>query len=370
MVAAAIMLGAIAIEWFEGSIDPPGFLAGALLLIATAGYASLNHSFLRARVAALAGLIVSTHLLVAFSGKGDSALYSFYFIPIVFAAGFFGLAGSAISGAIVTGLYATFFLHATLAELQAELLEETITLMFIALLSGYLVDRLQTEEQLRLEAERLEKDRERLAEVGLLAAQVAHEFRNPLQVIEGAAETIDARGWIAESGRSLFADLRNEARRMSLLASDFLIYGRPGIADRTPAALADLVERAGIGLKELTIENTIPAAVTSSVDPEAMERVFRNLLANAVHSGARRMTVLYSATAKEIQLRFQDDGGGVNEKVRANLFEPFRTGRPGGVGLGLAIARRIIDAHGGKISLAETSASGTTFEIVLPRDAK
>ncbi|MEK8023520.1 MAG: ATP-binding protein [Candidatus Hydrogenedentota bacterium] len=362
----AITSGAVVLEWMDNTIEAPGFIAGSLLLAVTVLYYTQKGRKAAVVIFSLAGFLIAAHMLVAFSGQGDSALYSVYFIPILIAAGRFGLAGSSVTGIIVTILYATFFLHATEQEIQAELLEETITLMFIALLSGYLVDRLKDEEQRRFAAERQERDRERLAEIGLLAAQVAHEFRNPLQVIEGSAETLAARGWVAEAGRILLADLKEQARRMSILAADFLAYGKPVLRARTFVNLHGLVDQAAIGVGAVVVKNMVAESLGTDADPDALERVFRNLFTNARKSSATRVTVSCSASGGELVVRVSDDGTGIPEDLAPQLFQPFRTGRPGGVGLGLAIARRIVEAHDGRIGIAATSPSGTTMQIVFP----
>lgn len=362
---------AVVLEWRQGSIEPAGFAAGALAFAAAVFILTRAGDDSRPgrRAAALAALVLSTHLLVLSSGRGDSALYSVYFVPIIVAARLGGLRASAAVGAVVICLYATFFLHAGIEEVMAEFLEETVTFLFVALLAGVLVDRLADEQARRIEAERRERERERLAEVGLLAAQIAHEFRNPLQVISGAAETVASRGWVAAPGAPLLEDLRREAGRMASLVADFLTYGRTVVRPRSGVRLEEVVARAAARVGSgVGVEGAAPLV---EADPDALERALFNLFTNARRAGARSVTVRLSADGAVARVEVEDDGAGVPASLRESLFQPFRTGRPGGVGLGLAIVRRIIEAHGGEVAYAGPGAggAGAIFRVALPRSA-
>lgn len=362
---------AVVLEWRQGSLRPREFLAAAVLFaaaLALPDYAARPPA--RSALPGLAGLLGSTHLMVHFSGRGDSALYAFYFIPILYSARLYGLKGSSVAGAIVTLLYATFFLHASLDEVLAELLEETVTLLFIALMAGFLVDRLRHESALRLAAEQTRRENERLAEIGMMAAQIAHDFRNPLQVIEGAAETFVGKGWIAGAGAPLLDDLRREARRMSDLVKDFLVFGRPVIRPAPNVRPAEICRHAATALKRARVTFAGDESLAMTADADALHRVFANLLINAEQADAEEIVVaLVEESAGRISVEIADDGRGIQEEIRSTLFQPFRTTRPSGVGLGLAIARRLVDAHGGRLDLRPTDERRrTVFRIELPRN--
>jgi signal transduction histidine kinase len=370
---AVLSIVAVYMEWRDHSLWSPGFLTGGVALAAS-GF----HFFRRGgsgaarrdQVVSLIGFVLSTHLVVYSSGKGDSALYSFYFVPILTSAWLFGARGSLIVGATVTVLYASFFIPTTMEEVVAELLEEMITLLFISLLSGYLVDRLTLEQTRRLAAERREREQERLAEIGLMAAQIAHEFRNPLQVIEGSAETLAEKGWIAESGASLLDDLRNDARRLSTLVQDFLFYGRPVVRIKPGIVLKGVLDQTALRVPRLRVTAEFDPRLTLSADPDSLERVFSNLLTNSAQAGATAvsLTVGRATSTGTLALVLTDNGPGIPANLQATLFQPFHSGRTGGAGLGLAIARRIIELHGGRITAEPptTSEQGARFLIELP----
>ncbi len=356
---------AIFLESASGQISWPPFLVG-LLCLATALQRPLTklpdaeRSW--ADTAVLVVAIGATHLMVWASGSGESALYAFYFLPILASAREYGLRGAVSAGLGVSLLYATFFIGSTLEEIEAELLEEIITLLFTSLLAGYLFEQIGAEQAARRQA----AEARRLADIGLLAAQVAHEVRNPLQVIEGAAETIDARGWIMAEGRPFLDDLRRESRRMARVAGDFLAWGRPTIAIGETLSLRAICERAhhrADSRPDLVLRGEMELSIR--VDEDAMERAFANLMQNASQAGAHHLTIEATALPEGIQVLVTDDGPGIPESLRGSLFEPFQSGRPGGTGLGLAIVRGIITGHAGQIEIA--SGRPATFRIFLPR---
>lgn len=357
-------LVAVLLESVTGLIEWPAFLFG-LVLLGAALLRPLTKSREAERnwtdAAVLVLLIAATHLLVRASGGGDSALYAFYFLPILAAAREYGLRGAILAGTTICTLYSTFFLSATLDEIEAELVEEIITLLFTSLLAGYLFEKIEADQASRREA----MAARRLADIGLLASQVAHELRNPLQVIEGAAETIEEHGWIDAKGRPFLEDLRREARRVSRLAGDFLAWGRPSIRAGEEVPLRALLDRAhhrAGATPSLELSGDLETHLL--VDADAMERALANLFQNAAQAGANRLWVRAAEGDREIELEIGNDGPGIPGDLAPVLFEPFRSGRRGGTGLGLAIVRGIIEGHGGSIAL--DSIAPPAFRLRIP----
>ena len=115
---------------------------------------------------------------------------------------------------------------------------------------------------------------------------------------------------------------------------------------------------------------TVPPGLTVDGDRELLRRSLGNLVRNALQSGAAGVTIAAAAGSDEVRLTVADDGPGLPARARENLFQPFAgTARPGGVGLGLAIAREVMRAHGGDIVLERTGPDGTVFLLRFPAGA-
>ena len=181
-----------------------------------------------------------------------------------------------------------------------------------------------------------------------------------------------------ERPRALAPTILNTIDRAARLASDAIEYVRDRPAPRlTTLDLADLVDEAGIALQEQGEDSTpnivrswlneVGEGCTARADRDLLYRVFVNLGRNAFEAGATTVIVRSRTNGAYLLVDVADNGPGVQQAVTAQLFRPFATGgRPGGAGLGLAIARDLVRNHGGDIALAETGPSGTTFRFTLP----
>ncbi|RMH59690.1 MAG: sensor histidine kinase [Candidatus Hydrogenedentota bacterium] len=357
------------IEWETGSVEMPGFLFGLLLL--AGGIVPIimkREAVARNPIPFVILLLMAAHVLVANSGGADSALYSFYFVPILFAARSRGTIGAGLTGLAVLVLYGSFFRDASPDEIQSELIEEFITICFVSLLSGILVDRIANEQQLRREAERREEENRAMAEMGVMVSQIAHEMRNPLQIITSAAQTILRKGWIVEPGREFLNDVERECVRMSRLVNDFLVYGRLKVEPNEEVDIGEICRDAAKRYPGCIVRVEGECGRMRG-DPEALRLLFLNLVGNSVQHGARKITIRCSCGKDGLgDVIFSDDGEGVDLKVVPQLFRPFRSGRPGGTGLGLAIVKRIVNAHGGEVTFegAGEGGKGAVFRLRFP----
>jgi signal transduction histidine kinase len=230
------------------------------------------------------------------------------------------------------------------------------------------VDQLQQREHEVLRAEQL-------AAVGQLAAGVAHELRNPLTSIKMLVQTgLEGRppqGLPAED----LAVLEDEIRRMEKYLQSFLDFARPPRSERRDSDLLAVVHRA-VSLvdgrarrQKVDIEEAVPAeAVRLHLDPEEIQQVLVNLLLNALDVLPRggRVRVEVVPRGGGVDVRVSDNGPGIAAPVRDSLFEPFVTSKENGVGLGLSICKRLVEAHGGSIRGDNPPDGGAVLSFTLP----
>ena len=241
------------------------------------------------------------------------------------------------------------------------------------------------------------KERDRLAALGQMAAGLAHEIRNPLGAIKGAAEFIapNAEGHLPEDAGEFVRIVIEETRRLNRVVSQFLDYARPWRGDENPLDVNDVLQKTVAVLRQILDEqaSTQPGTVTPTValelppdlpqvrgDAEQLKQVFLNLALNAVQAMADKTdgsAVLTIATGirpvgrlgtvhQNIEIRFQDKGSGIDPQAMKNLFIPFFTTKERGTGLGLPISQRIVENHGGFIEARNRPGGGATFIVVLP----
>jgi two-component system sensor histidine kinase PilS (NtrC family) len=217
----------------------------------------------------------------------------------------------------------------------------------------------------------------RLADLGTVAAGLAHELRNPLASISGCVELLGgAQGLSAEDQRVMGIVLRETARLDQLLGR-FLEFTRPAPPQRRPADLAQVlgetldVFAADPGAAGLRLERALaPAPV--SCDPDQLRQVAWNLVANAgqaCRGAGRPGTVRVACTPAPgggATLSVEDDGPGIPPAELSRIFTPFFTTKAEGTGLGLAVVQRIVDAHGGSVEVDSAPGRGARFTVRLP----
>ncbi len=217
---------------------------------------------------------------------------------------------------------------------------------------------------------------EKLAALGQLAAAIAHEVRNPLTVIRSAAQTL--RESLPDDSRDATracSFITDETDRLGNLINALLAFARPVQISPAEVPIAELFERAvnvtapEISAKHVRVNRHAGAELGAiRVDPDLMGQVFVGLVANAVAAVAPGGEVSLDARSNgaSVELAVTDSGPGVPPELRARVFEPFFTTRAEGVGLGLAIARQIVEAHGGVIDVDASAGGGARFWVRLP----
>ncbi|WP_454798328.1 ATP-binding protein [Novosphingobium lindaniclasticum] len=189
----------------------------------------------------------------------------------------------------------------------------------------------------------------RLAELGALAATVAHDLRNPLGIVQMAA-TAAPPGVRAEIGE--------QVARMNALVTDILDYARAWTVAPRPLRLSELLTSFGV-------DTQVPPDLEVMADRMALVRALTNLIDNARAMGTQVSVIAEDGRAVTIDVC--DDGPGIAPEIAANLFRPFVSRRPGGTGLGLAIVRRIMEAHGGTVTLVDRPGWSTCFRLTFER---
>jgi signal transduction histidine kinase len=217
---------------------------------------------------------------------------------------------------------------------------------------------------------------ERLATLGQFAASIGHDLRNPLAVIETSLHLLKRRVTDDPKAERHIGRIGDQVTLAGAIISDLLELARDRPSVRQPVdvralideALGSVPPRPGARL-DVQVPGDLPRA---SVDPGQMRQVVVNLVVNAVqavtHDGSGGGTVRISADSKGDALRIavQDDGHGIGEEAKARLFEPLFTTRAKGIGLGLALCKRIVEKHGGTITGRNRPEGGAEFIVLLP----
>lgn len=229
------------------------------------------------------------------------------------------------------------------------------------------------------------KERDRLAALGAMAAGLAHEVKNPLGAIKGAAQLL-AEAQPRKTDEEFVGIILEEVDRLDRVVSSILDYARPRSTEVDPIDVNAAVRRtlqilAPSHDDQVTINVELADNLPQvRIDAEQLRQVIMNLVTNAVQamggSGRVAVATAYRRTARAtwpvtlangcVEIRVADTGPGISTKVLKNLFIPFFTTKAKGTGLGLAISQRIVQNAGGTIDVQTSAGVGTTFTVVLP----
>jgi two-component system sensor histidine kinase PilS (NtrC family) len=248
-------------------------------------------------------------------------------------------------------------------------------------LAGFIISFWDLSVIRRMESELKKSDR--LAALGEFSARMAHEIRNPLAAMSGSVQLLSSRTILDESDRRLLAIVMREADRLNILITEFLAYARPSSPLKHRIELGSFIDdiclfvSADPRFSNITISNTIPSFLSLSADPNQLRQVIINILQNSADAMKASGKILVesrhlfrgSDTYRKtpvIRIYITDTGAGISGEAALHLFEPFWTTKAEGSGLGLAISYRIIEAHGGTISVDTPESGGCRFIITLP----
>jgi two-component system sensor histidine kinase PilS (NtrC family) len=234
---------------------------------------------------------------------------------------------------------------------------------------------------------------DKMAAVGVLAAGMAHEIRNPLASLSGSIQMLESELSLDDHQRHLMEITLRESERLNALITDFLLFAQPPQTHKVPYPIKrileetiDLLSHSACFHDRIHIRRPDQDEVRVPVDPDQMKQVFWNLFINAAQSmpnggeiqvrmvrgngwGVTGLPFLSQFGGKEwAKISVIDSGNGIAQEEREKIFEPFFTTKENGTGLGLSIVHRIIENHNGLIRVESELGRGSSFIIYLPAD--
>jgi signal transduction histidine kinase len=336
--------------------------------------------------------LVLWYFLMGWTDGLASPYFWLMLLPVMSAATSLGLVGLVVSVALACGSYLTFipFLGPNLKPDWPYLILAEATFPIAGFLTYELLEanRVATRkaqlaaEQLAeankhlQEAEAQVRRSERLAALGQLSAGLAHEIRNPLSTIKGSAEmllkNVDTDGAVAHE---LAGFISTEVDRTNALVTRFLDFARPLALRLEKTEITEVIDEAVAQVEKHTppldvsiYKNYSPDISPFLLDRQLIERVLYNLLLNAAQASPPQgsVTVKTRQVGDTVEVGVIDRGSGIAPKDRESIFNPFFTTKSSGVGLGLAIVAKIVDEHGGQITVESEPGAGSVFRVFLP----
>lgn len=334
----------------------------------------------------IAGIFLLSGFLAFLTNRDDAPYFVLLAIPILQCAYHFGLASTALTIGAAIGMIFFWMRHFFLLHpppLATEYLEAgmiSIIYTLMGLLVWFLVHRLK-QQQLRLygnmaelEAAREDLTREeKLAAVGRLAAGIAHEIRNPVAMISSSLSTAYSPG-VSEADREEMLEIASrEASRLEHLTKEFLSYARPSAPQRSSVLVNDLlaytaqVVKAHAAKKSIEV-NCLPTEdLAIRIDSAQVQGALLNLVLNGIDAALSPGSVELNAerSGALVRINVQNAGSAIPASDLSQIFEPFYSTKPTGAGLGLAIARRVAQAHGGDLWVSCNQEGRVIFSMTL-----
>lgn len=323
----------------------------------------------------------------------DSLFRHLYVVPIVVAALYYGWGGGFLAAVLSALCHApNVFARLGTAPGMDEIarnMGEFGDLLLVGGVAGYLSDKERTQKrhlertsmelervyrELRENFERLKRS-ERLYAIGQLAAGFAHEIRNPLAGIAGAAGILKRGQASPQRQAECIEIISRETQRLNGLLTNFLKFARPQPPRfqriEPAAAIASVVELGShaIGRAPITLRTEVePGMPALECDPEQFQQVLLNLLINAIQAMPNGGEILISARLEEqaAVVSVKDQGCGLDPELLDKIFDPFFTTKENGTGLGLSVAHQIMEQHGGSLTARINEGGGMTFLARLP----
>jgi len=215
---------------------------------------------------------------------------------------------------------------------------------------------------------------DRLATLGRMSANIAHEIRNPLASLTGAIEVLASQGPTGELRERLASIVLKESGRLNAILRDFLEYARPAPLARARVNVCETIDEVLLLLEHretagsLKIVRELPPLLEWNVDPQQFRQAIWNVCLNAVQAmpDGGELRVSAGIADQSLVVAVEDSGHGIGGGDVAHVFEPFFSTKPGGSGLGLALVHRILKDHAGEVEVDSTPGGGSTFTLRIP----
>jgi len=216
---------------------------------------------------------------------------------------------------------------------------------------------------------------DKLSSLGTVAAGMAHEIKNPLASIKGMSEMITKA--FEKGDKETIEDFKKvvpkELDRISNLVQNLLTYSKPAKLNKIPTDLNKIVEstlklfEVQLMKGSIKVNRNLGGLPVKDFDPELMKQVFTNLILNAMQAmfSGGELSIRSAVESDRIAIEISDTGQGISEERLKNIFDPFFTTKEKGAGLGLAITYKIIQGHGGNITVQSKVGEGTAFKVLL-----
>lgn len=354
----------------------------------------------RGNIVAILLKLLLGYLLIGVSGGVSSSHYLILMVPVVSAATSLGAWGAVSVTVAACGSYFSFLLFIDwerMTLLPNDIRELCLRALFLCLIS-FLTHRLVEDNRLQALkyqsvaeqlaeanrslslAEAAVRRSERLAALGQLTAGLAHELRNPLGTMKASAEVLHKNLQTGdEVTRELTEFISSEVDRMNNLITRFLDFARPLELQLEETELTEVINNAikifenrQPPLDVSVYRNFSPDIRPLPLDGELMQLVIHNLLENAAQAtpAGGAVTIKTRPLSGGVEVSVIDRGSGIAPEDRESIFNPFFTTKSDGIGLGLAIVSKIVDEHGGNLSVESEAGQGSVFRIVLPTQRK
>lgn len=325
----------------------------------------------------------------------------FYYLPIILSAIWFGFRGGLACAVVVSMVYAPHILFQWGGGLVIEMEKylEIVMYNIVGSVTGLLAQReRERTQELQRTAEGLEESyrilqlqsekiiaieeqlrrSEKLSTLGEMAAMLAHEIRNPLGSIRGTAEILRDDFRPGDPKHEFIEIQIKETERLNHVVEDFLRMARQQPIELSECSLREELETIMTLVAREAHDRSVFLSIEPGTDPyivrgdgEKLRQAFLNIILNALQATPPRghVSIAIKRVESGVEIRICDNGSGIRAEHLVRLFEPFFTTKADGTGLGLAVTRKIIEAHGGLLAVESVDGKGTTVVVTLPDQA-
>jgi len=322
--------------------------------------------------------------IVYFTGGYDSIFSILYFIPLILSVALLGIRGGFLITTLISIFYTSILIIHFFGYVPVKISENPsahsifykayihdFSFYTVFLLTSYLALRLKKEKERADRKEEELKLKEKAAFIGEITSGLAHEIKNPLTCLLGSIETFK-KIKDEEKKNRLISLMEEEAERIKRVIDTFTRYAKlkePSFQEINPEILIRAqIEEMGEKGKSIILKIR---GVSSDykLDPELFLLLFKNLLSNAIEAqnGNPEVEVTLVFNKNNFVLQISDKGRGIPEEIREKIWNPFFTTKKDGLGMGLALVKRIAESHFAKINLYSEIDKGTKVEVIFPR---